>query len=97
MVKIKSCIFISGRGSNLQSIIKNSRDYNFPIKIELIISNNKEAYGFKLAKKFNIPSKYFSSKNLNKFERNCLNELKKKKNKIPLFSWIYENIIRKIY
>ena len=38
--KIKSCVFISGAGSNLKSIIKNSRDYNFPIKINLIISNN---------------------------------------------------------
>ena len=38
--KIKSCVFISGNGSNLKSLIKYSRDYNFPIKIELIISNN---------------------------------------------------------
>ena len=29
--KIKACIFISGNGSNLHSIIKNSRNYNFPI------------------------------------------------------------------
>ena len=48
--KIKTCVFISGNGSNLKSIIKNSRDYNFPIKIELIISNNINAYGLKIAK-----------------------------------------------
>ena len=30
--KIRSCVFISGNGSNLKSIIKNSREYNFPIK-----------------------------------------------------------------
>ena len=53
--KIKACVFISGNGSNLKSIIKNSRDYNFPIKIELIISNSKKAHGLKYAKKYNIP------------------------------------------
>ena len=41
--KVKTCVFISGNGSNLKSILKSSRDYNFPIKIELIISNNKKA------------------------------------------------------
>ena len=33
MVKINTCVFISGKGSNLKTLIKNSRDYNFPIKI----------------------------------------------------------------
>ena len=91
--KIKSCIFISGRGSNLKSIIRSSRDYNFPIKVALIISNNKNAKGLRLAKKYSIPYKFFSSKNQKEFERNCINEIKKKKNKIFMFSWIYENII----
>ena len=27
--KIKSCVFISGKGSNLRSLIKSSREYNF--------------------------------------------------------------------
>ena len=80
MVKrIKACVFISGSGSNLKSIIKNSRDYNFPIKIDLIISNNIKAYGLKYAKKYNIPFKFYSSNNQNYFERNCLVELKKRK------------------
>ena len=77
--KIKSCVFISGNGSNLKSIIKNSRDYNFPIKIDLIISNNIKAYGLKYAKKYNIPFKFYSSNNQNYFERNCLIELQKRK------------------
>ena len=50
--KIKSCVFISGDGTNLKSIIKSSRDYNFPIKIKLIISNNKKAKGLLFAKKY---------------------------------------------
>ena len=77
--KIKACVFISGRGSNLRSILINSRNYNFPIKIELIISNNYNAEGINLAKKHSIPYKFFSSSNTKKFERNCLYELKKRK------------------
>ena len=76
--KIKACVFISGNGSNLKSIIKNSRDYNFPIKIELIISNNIKANGLKIAKKYSIPYKYFSTKNKKLFERNSLFEIKKR-------------------
>ena len=77
--KTKACIFISGNGSNLRSIIKNSRDYNFPIKIELIISNNIKANGLKIAKKYSIPYKYLPSKNQRLFERNSLFEIKKRK------------------
>jgi len=77
--KIRSCVFISGNGSNLKSIIKNSREYNFPIKIELIISNNIKARGLQIAKKYSIPYKFLSSENQKKFERNCLFEINKRK------------------
>ena len=77
--KIRACVFISGNGSNLKSIIKSSRDYNFPIKIELIITNNIKAKGLYFAKKYSIPYKFFSSENQKKFERNCLSEIKKRK------------------
>ena len=77
--KIKSCVFISGNGTNLKYIIKSSREYNFPIKIELIISNNIKAKGLGIAKKYGIPYKFFSYENQKKFERNCLYEIKKKK------------------
>ena len=77
--KIKTCVFISGNGSNLNSIIKSSREYNFPIKIELIISNNDKSKGIKLAKKYGIFYKFFSSKNQKRFERDVLYELKMKK------------------
>ena len=77
--KIKSCVFISGNGSNLNSIIKNSRDNNFPIKVDLVISNNISAKGLKYAKKYNIPFKFYSSHNQILFEKKCLLELRKKK------------------
>ena len=63
MVKKRACIFISGAGSNLKSIIKYSRDYNFPINVALVVSNKKEANGINFAKKFSIPYRIF---NLNK-------------------------------
>jgi len=77
--KIRSCVFISGNGSNLKSIIKSSRDYNFPIKIELIISNNIKAKGLEFAKKYGISFKFLAYDNQKKFERNCLFEIKKRK------------------
>jgi len=77
--KTKTCVLISGAGSNLNSLIKSSREYNFPIKIELIISNNAKAKGLSLAKKYSIPYKVFSLKNKKNFERKCLFEIKKKK------------------
>ena len=40
MVKKRACVFISGQGSNLKSLIQNTRDYNFPININLVVSTN---------------------------------------------------------
>ena len=36
MVKKNTCIFISGKGSNLKNLINKSREYNFPIKLNLL-------------------------------------------------------------
>ena len=76
--KIKTCVLISGKGSNLKSIIKSSKKNNFPIKIELVISNKKKAKGLDIATKYSISRKFFSSKNKKNFERNCLSEIKKR-------------------
>ena len=51
MVKKNTCVFISGQGSNLKNLINKSREYNFPINIKLVISNNENAYGINYAKK----------------------------------------------
>jgi len=77
--KIRSCVFISGSGSNLKAILKNSRNYNFPISVELIISNNKNALGLNIAKKYSIPYKFIPYGNKKKFEKNCLHQLRDKK------------------
>jgi phosphoribosylglycinamide formyltransferase-1 len=55
MVKKKACIFISGSGTNLKMLIKSSREYNFPINIDYIVSSNKKAKGIKFAKLYKIP------------------------------------------
>ena len=77
--KVNSCVFISGNGSNLKSIIKSSREYNFPIKIGLIISNKANARGIYYAKKYSIPYKIFSNLNQKDFERKSIYEIKKRK------------------
>ena len=77
MVKKNACVFISGKGTNLYSLIKNSRSYNFPIKICLIVCNNPLAEGLLYAKKYSIPYIIINTKR-KFFEIKILNELKKK-------------------
>ena len=76
MVKIKTCVFISGQGSNLKNLIYRSRDKNFPIKISLIICNNKNAYGIFYAKKYKIPYIFINTKDRN-YENEILLNLNK--------------------
>ena len=64
--KIRAAIFISGRGSNMESLIKASNYQKFPAIIVLIITNNEFAPGIQLAKKYNIPFKIFDKKKFNK-------------------------------
>ena len=75
--KIDTAVFISGSGSNLNSIIKNSLKKNFPIKISLVISNNKNAYGTNYAKNNKIKFKIINSKKMINFENKTLIILKK--------------------
>ena len=77
MVKKKACIFISGSGTNLKSIIKSTRDYNFPINIELVLSNKKTAKGINYAKKFAIPYQIITNKK--KFEHFAFRIIRLKK------------------
>ena len=76
MVKKNTCVFISGNGTNLYNLILRSRDKNFPIKICLVISDNKNAYGVHYAKKFKIPFIFINTKNQN-YENKILYQLKK--------------------
>jgi phosphoribosylglycinamide formyltransferase-1 len=77
--KFGLAVLISGRGSNLQSIIDACRIDEFPAKIEIVISDKEDAYGLVRAKKFNIPTRVVSknpSITKSEFEQNILTILK---------------------
>jgi phosphoribosylglycinamide formyltransferase-1 len=56
---IKIAIFASGSGSNAQRIIEYFNN-NPNIKVEIILTNNKDAYVIERAKKLNIPCFLFN-------------------------------------
>ena len=75
--KKKIAVFISGRGSNLKSLIKHSKKKNSLIKIILVISNNPDAEGLKYASKSKINIYGLKFKNKINFENYSLKLLKK--------------------
>ena len=74
MVKKRACVLISGSGTNLREIIKSSRDYNFPVNVCLVVSNNEKAKGIIFAKKFSIPYICLNN-NKYKFEKIIMKKL----------------------
>ena len=80
--KIKTAVFISGTGSNLKNLIKFSKQRNFPISIDLIISNNSKAKGLIYGNNYKIKKKIFNFSNKIIAEKKILSLLYK--NKIEL-------------
>ena len=78
--KIKTAVFISGKGSNLKNLIKYSKKKTSPIVIKLIISNSQKSKGLKYSKKFNI-------------KKNVINFKKKKLAEIKILKLLNENKI----
>ena len=60
--KKRTAVFISGKGSNLKSLIKFSKKKKSPISICLIVSNNYKAKGLIYANIFKIKKKYLALK-----------------------------------
>ena len=82
LTKLNIAVFISGRGSNLRSIILDSLKKNSVYKVKIVISNKKKAKGLLLAKKKGIRN-YFV--NFTKSKKLGLEVLRKlNKNKIKL-------------
>jgi formyltetrahydrofolate-dependent phosphoribosylglycinamide formyltransferase len=77
--KINTAVFISGRGSNLRSLIKYNKKKNSPILIKLIISNNPKAKGLIYAKRSKIKKYITNFKNRNVSEKKLLKKLFKHK------------------
>ena len=75
--KIKTAVFISGKGSNLNNLIKFSKTKKSPIIIDLVISNRK-AFGLKYADKYKINKRIINFKNTKIAENKCLLILKKR-------------------
>ena len=55
-------VLISGRGSNLKSLIRFSKTNISPSSIEMVVSNNPNSKGLKFAKIFKIKKKIFNFK-----------------------------------
>ena len=70
-------VFISGRGSNLRSLINYSKKKNSLIKIILVISNNTNAKGLKIANNFKIKNYAIKFKNRSIFEKQSLKLMKR--------------------
>ena len=74
--KIRTAVFISGTGSNLENLIKFSLKKRSPIEIILIISNNTKAKGLKFSKLYKIKKKVYNYDKKKISEKRILKELK---------------------
>ena len=77
--KIKTAVFISGKGSNLKNLIKYSKKKTSPIVIKLIISNSQKSKGLKYSKQFNIKKNVINFKKIKLAENKILKLLNENK------------------
>ena len=75
--KTNIAVFISGRGSNLKYLIKNSKYKNSLFRVNLVISNNSNALGLKYAEKSKIKFYVINYNNIANAEIKLLRLLKK--------------------
>jgi formyltetrahydrofolate-dependent phosphoribosylglycinamide formyltransferase len=50
MTRIRTAVFISGRGSNMEALIAAAKDPAYPAEIVLVLSNNPDAFGLQTAR-----------------------------------------------
>tara|TARA_Y100001970_G_scaffold287737_1_gene413124 strand:+ start:2652 stop:3236 length:585 start_codon:yes stop_codon:yes gene_type:complete len=72
-------VFISGRGSNLKSLIEYSKLKKSRFNVKLVITNKKEVKGLGYARKNKITNFFVNYKNRNKAEKKILFFLRKNK------------------
>lgn len=63
MGRIKLAVLVSGRGSNLQSLIDACQDESFPAEIAIVISNKPDAYALVRAETAGIATLVIDHKN----------------------------------
>ena len=99
--KKNTAVLISGRGSNLRSLIKYSKTKKSLIKINLVVSNNLSAKGLDYANKSKIKNIFIKYSNRKNFEDRLLKVLKR--NNVDLICLagfmkiLSGNFIRKFY
>ena len=76
-IKYNIAVFISGRGSNLKSIIKYSSKKKTLYKVKVVISNRRKAKGLLIAKKRGIKNYYVDFTKSRKLGNKVLKILKK--------------------
>lgn len=78
---LKIGVLVSGRGSNLQSIINSIETGELKAEISLVISDRKDAYALKRAEKYQIDTMYIKPGDYEKiedFDEVMVNALKEK-------------------
>jgi len=70
MAKSKIAVLISGRGSNLQSLLDAAAKDDYPAEIVLVISNRPKAAGLNRAKKAGVPTRVIDHKKFGSKETN---------------------------
>ena len=75
-IKYNIAVFISGRGSNLRSIIKYSSNKKTLYKVKVVISNKRDAKGLLVAKKNKIKTYCIDFTRSKKMSNKVLNILK---------------------
>ena len=81
-LKKKIAILISGKGTNMEAIIKDSKTINYPGIVKFVLSNNPDALGIKKAKNLGIKTFVFpvnKNNSMEIFEKRLLNLLIKEK------------------
>ena len=76
-LKYNIAVFISGRGSNLKSIINYSLKKKSSYRVKIVISNKKKAKGLIIAKKRGVDNYFIDFTNSKKLGKTVLNILKK--------------------
>ncbi len=56
MSKVTTAVLISGRGSNMETLIKAAQHENYPAEVVLVVSNRPKAAGLAKAKALGIPA-----------------------------------------
>ena len=81
-LKKKIAILISGKGTNMEAIIKDSKTINYPGIVKFVLSNNPDALGIIKAKNLGIKTFVFpvnKNNSMEIFEKRLLNLLIKEK------------------